>query len=86
MLSSQRGNAATSDLQAWAQEVSQRVDPAVETQVIFEEDSNTFILRLAKGARVLVFRLSASQIYTDGRESECERTLNRKIKDLWNLL
>ncbi len=86
MLSSQRGNAATSDLQAWAQEVSQRVDPAVETQVIFEEDSNTFILRLAKDARVLVFRLSASQIYTDGRESECERTLNRKIKDLWNLL
>lgn len=86
MLSSQHGNAATSDLQAWAQEVSQRVDPAVETQVIFEEDSNTFILRLAKGARVLVFRLSASQIYTDGRESECERTLNRKIKDLWNLL
>jgi hypothetical protein len=86
MLSSQRGNAATPDLQAWAQEVSQRVDPAVETQVIFEEDSNTFILRLVKGARVLVFRLSASQIYTDGRESECERTLNRKIKDLWNLL
>ena len=86
MLSSQRGNAATADLQAWAQEVSQRADPAVETQVLFEEDSNTFILRLAKGARVLVFRLSASQIYTDGRESECERTLNRKIKDLWNLL
>ncbi len=73
-------------MQAWAQEVSQRADPAVETQVIFEEDSNTFILRLAKDARVLVFRLSASQIYTDGRESECERTLNRKIKDLWNLL
>jgi len=86
MLSSQRGNAATPDLQAWAQEVSQRADPAVETQVIFEEDSNTFILRLAKGARVLVFRLSASQIYTDGRESECERTLQRKIKDLWNLI
>lgn len=86
MLSSQRGNAATPDLQAWAQEVSQRADPAVETEVIFEEDSNTFILRLAKGARVLVFRLSATQVYTDGRESECERTLNRKIKDLWNLL
>jgi len=86
MLSSQRGDAATADLQAWAQEVSKRADPAVETEVIFEADSNTFILRLAKDARVLVFRLSASQVYTDGRESECERTLIRKIKDLWNLL
>ena len=86
MLSSQRGTAATPDLQAWAQEVSKRADPAVETAVLFEADSNTFILRLAKDARVLVFRLSASQVYTDGRESECERTLNRKIKDLWNLI
>jgi len=86
MLSTQRGNAATADLQAWAQEVSTRADPTVETEVLFEEDSNTFILRLAKDARVLIFRLSASQVYTDGRESECERTLNRKIKDLWNLI
>ena len=86
MLSRLRGNAATPDLQVWAQEVAKRADPAVETAVLFEEDSNTFILRLAKDARVLVFRLSASQVYTDGRESECERTLNRKIKDLWNLL
>jgi len=86
MLSSQRGHAAIPELQLWAQEVTKRADPAVDTEVIFEEDSNTFILRLAKDARVLVFRLSASQVYTDGRESECERTLNRKIKDLWNLL
>ena len=86
MLSSQRGHAATPELQVWAQEVSKRADPAIDTQVLFEEDSNTFILRLAKDARVLVFRLSASQVYTEGRESECERTLNRKIKDLWNLI
>lgn len=86
MLSTQRGHAATADLQTWAQEVARRADPAVAIEVLFEEDSNTFILRLAKDARVLVFRLSASQIYSDSRESECERTLNRKIKDLWNLL
>ena len=86
MLCTQRGNAAIPELQAWAQEVANRADPAVQTEVLFEEDSNTFILRLAKDARVLVFRLSASQVYTDGRELECERTLNRKIKDLWNLL
>lgn len=86
MLSNQRGHAAIPDLQVWAQEIAQRADPAVATDVIFEDDSNTFILRLAKDARVLVFRLSASQVYGDGRESECERTLQRKIKDLWNLL
>jgi hypothetical protein len=86
MLSTQRGNAAVPELQAWAQEVANRADPAVQTEVLFEEDSNTYILRLAKDARVLVFRLSASQVYTDGRELECERTLNRKIKDLWHLI
>lgn len=86
MLSRQRGDAATSDLRAWGREVAKRTDPAVDIEVLFEEDSKTFILRLAKDARVLVFRLSASQVYTDGRESECERTLIRKIKDLWNLL
>jgi hypothetical protein len=54
--------------------------------VFFDADSNTFVLRLVKGARVLIFRLSESQVHTDGREAECERTLNRKIKDLWNLI
>ena len=44
------------------------------------------MLRLAKEARVLIFRLSESQVRTDGREAECERTLQRKIKDLWHLL
>jgi len=86
MLSTQRGEAAVPDLQSWAETIAKRVDPAVETHVEFESDSNTFILRLAKGARVLIFRLSQSQVYTDGREAECERTLLRKIKDLWNLL
>jgi hypothetical protein len=86
MLSSQRGAAAVPDLLSWAQVISTRADPNVDTQVEFEDDSHTFILRLAKGSRVLIFRLSQSQVYTDGREAECERTLLRKIKDLWNLL
>lgn len=86
MLSQQRGDAAVPDLSVWAREISQRTDPAVDAQVEFEADSHTFILRLAKGARVLIFRLSQTQVYTDGREAECERTLVRKIKDLWNLL
>ncbi|MBM4263449.1 MAG: hypothetical protein FJ145_18715 [Deltaproteobacteria bacterium] len=86
MLSPQRGDAAVPDLSAWATEIARRTDPEVDTQVEFEEDSHTFILRLTKGARVLIFRLSQTQVYTDGREAECERTLVRKIKDLWNLI
>jgi hypothetical protein len=86
MLSAQRGDAATPELQSWAKQIAERVDPAVDVTVEFDSDSNTFILRIAKGARVLIFRLSESQVHTDGREAECERTLNRKIKDLWNLI
>ncbi|MSP41550.1 MAG: hypothetical protein EXR70_23950 [Deltaproteobacteria bacterium] len=86
MLSTERGAAAVPILQAWAQKIATRADPAVETQVEFEDDSRTFIFRLAKGNRVLIFRLSQTQVHADGREAECERTLLRKIKDLWNLI
>ena len=86
MLSDLRGEAACPQLASWAQDIAGSVDPALSADVIFEDDSNTFIVRLAKGARVLIFRLSASQVYSDGREAECERTLRRKIKDLENLL
>jgi hypothetical protein len=86
MLSDYRGEAACPQLAKWAQDIAHSADPSIAVDVIFEDDSNTFIVRIAKGARVLIFRLSASQIYSDGREAECERTLRRKIKDLWNLL
>jgi hypothetical protein len=86
MLSAQRGEAAAHEIQSWANEVAKRVDPGVDVTVEFDADSNTFILRLAKASRVLIFRFSESQVHADGREPECERTLNRKIKDLWNLI
>ena len=86
MLSSQRGDRAAADIQRWAGEIADRIDPNVGITVEFDADSNTFILRLIKGSRVLIFRFSEAQVHTDGREAECERTLNRKIKDLWNLL
>lgn len=86
MLSAQRRDAAIPELQSWATRIAEQIDPAVAVIVEFDSDSNTFLLRLAKGARVLIFRLSQSQVHTDGREAECERTLNRKIKDLWNLI
>lgn len=86
MLSAQRGEAASPELQQWAREITRRVDPAIDVTVEFESDSNTYIVRLVKDPRVLIFRFSASQIHGDGREAECERTLHRKIKDLWNLI
>jgi len=86
MLSGRRREAAIPELQSWANQITERVDPAVAATVEFDADSNTFLIRLAKGARVLIFRLSQTQVHTDGREAECERTLQRKIKDLWNLI
>jgi hypothetical protein len=86
MLSSLRGDAAAAEIQRWAGEIARRIDPDIGITVEFDADSNTFILRLIKGSRVLIFRFSEAQVHTDGREAECERTLNRKIKDLWNLL
>jgi len=86
MLSSLRGDAAAAQIQRWAGEIARRIDPDIGITVEFDADSNTFILRLIKGSRVLIFRYSQAQVHTDGREAECERTLNRKIKDLWNLL
>lgn len=86
MLSAQRRDAAVPELNSWAKKIVERADPAVVVTVEFDSDSNTFLVRLAKAARVLIFRLSESQVHTDGREAECERTLQRKIKDLWNLI
>lgn len=86
MLSALRGDAASPELTRWANEIAGRVDPGVEVDVTFEDDSHSYVIRLVKGPRVLVFRLSPSQVHTDGREAECERTLLRKIKDLWNLI
>jgi len=86
MLSSQRGDAAAAEILRWASEIAKRIDSEIDVTVEFDADSNTFIVRLIKSSRVLIFRFSQAQVHTDGREAECERTLNRKIKDLWNLL
>ncbi len=86
MLSARRGNEAAPEIQSWGKAITERIDPAVDITVEFDPDSNTFVVRLIKNSRVLIFRLSQSQVNTDGRETECERTVNRKIKDLWNLI
>jgi hypothetical protein len=86
VISAKQGEDASSDIQDWANRVAGLVDRAVTVDVYYDGDSSTYVLRLVKGSRVLVFRLSEAQVSTSGREAECERTLQRKIKDLWNLI
>lgn len=86
MISSKHGEGATPDIQDWGNNIARQVDETVAVDVYYDGDSSTYVLRLVKGARVLVFRLSEAQVSTSGREAECERTLKRKIKDLWNLI
>jgi hypothetical protein len=87
MLTGKRGDAAARELAQWAKEISLALDKEISVDVRDDHpDSNTYLIRLAKGARVLLFRLSYAQAHTDGREAECERTLKRKITDLWNLI
>jgi uncharacterized protein YecE (DUF72 family) len=86
MLTTQEGEAACNDLQNWANRIAQKADQETTAQVYFDGDSNTYIFRLAKQARVLVFRLSVAQVCRPERETECERTLQRKLKDLQNLI
>ena len=86
MLTHAEGEAACSDLEQWANRITQESDDKVSVQVYYDDDSNTYIFRLAKDARVLVFRLSVAQVHGPGREMECERTLQRKVKDLQNLI
>ena len=86
MISPKQGEGAVPDIQDWANRVAREVDPGVAIDVYYDSDSSTYVLRLIKGARVLVFRLSEAQVGTSEREVECERTLKRKIKDLWNLI
>jgi hypothetical protein len=86
VISPKQGEGAAPDIQDWANRIAREVDSAVAIDVYYDSDSSTYVLRLIKGSRVLVFRLSEAQVGTSGREAECERTLKRKIKDLWNLI
>jgi hypothetical protein len=87
MLTDKKGEAAAREIAAWANRISSTVDKELTVDVHDDHpDSNTYLIRLGKGARVLLFRLSYGQAHGDGRETECERTLRRKIKDLANLI
>ena len=86
MISAKKAEAASSDIQEWANRIAMQADNLVAVDVYYDADSSTYVLRLVKGSRVLVFRLSEAQVHNSEREAECERTLQRKVKDLWNLI
>jgi len=86
MISDKQGEGAVPDLIEWANRVAQSADPQVQVDVYHDSDSSTYVLRLLKGDRVLLFRFSEAQVQTPEREQECDRTLRRKIKDLANLI
>jgi hypothetical protein len=86
MLTSKTGEAAAREIQDWANGIARQIDEAVSVEVLHDADSGGYLHRVSKGARVLLFRLSEAQIHTPAREAECERTLRRKIKDLWSLI
>jgi hypothetical protein len=87
MLTDKRGEAAAREIAEWARGLASTLDTSIAIDVRDDHpDSNTYLIRLEKHARVLLFRLSYAQAHSDGREAECERTLRRKIKDLENLI
>lgn len=82
MVTDKQGEEAVSGIEEWANRIAGSTDPKVQASVYYDADSSTYVMRLAKGSRVLLFRLSEAQLRTPGREEECQRTLKRKIKDL----
>ena len=82
MITNKQGEAGVGDLEEWANGVARTMDPGVAASIYYDGDSNTYVIRLARGNRVLLFRLSEAQVQTPGREKECENTLKRKVRDL----
>ncbi|MEE9568378.1 MAG: hypothetical protein V3W37_03240 [Candidatus Binatia bacterium] len=83
MITDKKGDAAIPGIEQWANQIARLTDQGVKaSSSYYDADSNTYVLRLEKGRRVLLFRLSEAQVHTPQRETECEKTLKRKIRDL----
>jgi len=82
MVTDKKAEAATEEIERWAGRVLQSAEPSVNVSVYFDPDSSTYVIRLARSSRVLLFRLSAAQVRTPGREEECEEILRTKVSDL----
>jgi len=82
MVTKKQGEDAVSEIEEWANRIVSSMDEKIQASLYHDADSSTYVFRLAKGNRVLLFRLSEVQLRTPEREEECERILNRKVKDL----
>ena len=82
VITDKQGDEATEEIERWASRVTGSADPKAQTSVYYDADSSTYVIRVARGMRILLFRLSEAQVRTPEREAECEKTLRRKIKDL----
>lgn len=87
MITQHVGEAALPDLEEWANAIIRSEDDTVKAVESYHDaDSNTYVIRLTRGARVLLFRLSEAQVHTAGREPECEKTLRNRVKEVRRLL
>jgi hypothetical protein len=82
MIASTEGEEAVPEIERWARAETGSVDPRIETRVHYDADSRTYVIRLGRGMRVLVFRLSTDQVRDPRREEESLKILRRKIADL----
>lgn len=82
MITEKKGEAAVMEIEQWANRITGSIDPKTRASVFHDADSNTYVLRIEKGSRVILFRLSEAQIQTPSREGECEKILKGKVKDL----
>lgn len=82
MLTNKEAEAATEEIERWAGMVIRSVDPAAGVSVYYDPDSSTYVIRLSRSSRVLLFRLSEAQVRTQGREKECEELLRKKMREL----
>lgn len=83
MITDKKGDAAIAGIELWANQIARSTNRGVKASGSYHDaDSNTYVLRLEKERRVLLFRLSEAQVHTPTRETECEKTLKTKINDL----
>jgi hypothetical protein len=82
LITDKKGEAAAVEIEHWAKRAAGSTDGDVQISVYYDSDSSTYVLRLAKENRVLLFRFSEAQVQTAEREAECAKILKRKIKDL----
>ncbi len=83
MITDKKGDGAIAGIEQWANRIARSTGQGIKVSGSYHDaDSNTYVLRLERGRRILLFRLSEAQVHTSQRETECEKTLKQKIKGL----